>query len=104
MEVAKLTINTTKVVEDFYAALASKNLERIVNHFSGKVDWFIAGEETLAPWLGQRNSRQEIKSFTSCCGKLMNPFDLRLNTFWLTAILLLPSENYRLQEKESLKI
>ncbi|MBA4182891.1 MAG: nuclear transport factor 2 family protein [Acidobacteria bacterium] len=63
MEIANLTNNTKKVVEDFYAALAAKNLDKIVNQFSDDVDWFIAGEETLAPWLGQRNNRQEVKEF-----------------------------------------
>ena len=63
MEIANLTNNTNKVVEDFYAALAAKNLDKIVNQFSDDVDWFIAGEETLAPWLGQRNNRQEVKEF-----------------------------------------
>nr|MBA3693822.1 nuclear transport factor 2 family protein [Acidobacteriota bacterium] len=66
MEIANLTNNTNKVVEDFYAALAAKNLDKIVNQFSDDVDWFIAGEETLAPWLGQRNNRQEVKEFGSC--------------------------------------
>lgn len=63
MKTLKLTENTKKLIDEYLAAMASRDLEGIACKFSDKVDWFIAGNETIAPWLGRRNSRQEIKEF-----------------------------------------
>lgn len=63
MKTPDLTGNTKKVIENFYAALSSKDWDAVANNFSDDTDWFIAGDDTIAPWLGHRNSRQEIKEF-----------------------------------------
>lgn len=63
MKTANLTENTKKVIENFYAALSSRDLDAVADKFSDDADWFIAGDETIAPWLGRRSNRQEIKEF-----------------------------------------
>lgn len=63
MKTSDLTESTKKVVENFYAALSSKDLDAIADKFSDDTDWLIAGDETIAPWLGRRSNRREIKEF-----------------------------------------
>lgn len=63
MKKSNLTENTKKVVENFYETLLSRDLDAVANKFSNYVDWSIAGDEELAPWLGRRNNRREIREF-----------------------------------------
>ena len=54
---------THEITNSFLKALSERNLDAIVNLFAEKVDWYIPGNKTLAPWLGKRETRQEIKEF-----------------------------------------
>ena len=63
MKALNLTEQTKELIKEFLTAMGSRDLEAIACKFSDKVDWFIAGNEAIAPWLGQRNNRQEIKEF-----------------------------------------
>ncbi|WP_316833580.1 nuclear transport factor 2 family protein [Pedobacter nutrimenti] len=58
-----LTIQTRNIVQNFYQALASRELETLCGLFSEQVDWYIPGNEGVAPWLGRRESREEIEDF-----------------------------------------
>lgn len=57
------TASTRKLVQRFYQALATQNLEVLVSLFSEAVDWDIPGNEDLAPWLGKKHGRTEIRAF-----------------------------------------
>lgn len=58
------TISATRsIVENFYKALTERNLEEVANQFSDKLDWYIPGEKSVAPWLGARSNREEVKTF-----------------------------------------
>ena len=50
-------------VNQFLGALATRDLETLVALFAPDVDWEIAGNEKLAPWLGRRSSRAEVREF-----------------------------------------
>lgn len=58
-----LTIQTRNIVQNFYQALASRELETLCGLFSEQVDWYIPGNQSVAPWLGRRESREEIEDF-----------------------------------------
>lgn len=51
---------TREAVEAFYQRLKSGEPERIAELFADRVDWYIPGNEALAPWLGRRSSRREV--------------------------------------------
>lgn len=51
------------MTQQFLQALSTRNLEAIVSLFAEKVDWYIPGNETVAPWVGRRSTKQEIKAF-----------------------------------------
>ena len=50
-------------VNQFLGALATRDLETLVALYAPDVDWEIAGNEKLAPWLGRRGSRAEVRDF-----------------------------------------
>lgn len=57
------TIQTREVINNFYQALASRELDALIHLFAEDVDWDIPGNEELAPWLGKRTKRNEVKDF-----------------------------------------
>lgn len=54
---------TQEITNSFLKALSERDLEAIVHLFADQVDWYIPGNQKLAPWLGKRTTRQEIKEF-----------------------------------------
>lgn len=63
MKSGNTTSATRNTVENFYRALADRNLEEVANQFSNNLDWYIPGEKSIAPWLGARRNREEVKMF-----------------------------------------
>lgn len=59
----KKLFKTKKLVHDFYSALASSEFDTVASKFADKLDWYIPGEQSLAPWLGRRTQRYEVKEF-----------------------------------------
>lgn len=56
--------NTTRaVVTQFYERLAARDLEGVAALFAEEIDWFIPGNESLAPWLGRRRRRHDVLAF-----------------------------------------
>lgn len=54
---------TQEIINSYLTALSERNLPAIVALFAEKVDWYIPGNQTLAPWLGKRENREEVKAF-----------------------------------------
>src|SRR5688500_2341464 len=57
------TSATRETVEAFFRRLASRESEQIAELFSDPVDWFIPGNEALAPWLGRCGTRDDVAGF-----------------------------------------
>lgn len=55
--------NIESIIQKFLKYLTGRELDELSALFSEDIDWFIPGDETKAPWLGKRNSRQEIVDF-----------------------------------------
>ena len=49
------------VVNRFLRALATRDLDTLVALYAPDVDWEIAGNAKLAPWLGRRGNRSEVR-------------------------------------------
>jgi ketosteroid isomerase-like protein len=52
-----------EVVKRYYSALGKRNIEKIIELFPEQLDWYVPGNETVAPWLGARNSRDQVREF-----------------------------------------
>ena len=51
------------VVADFFSALAIRELDAVCKCFAEQLDWYIPGNEMVAPWLGHRRTRREVREF-----------------------------------------
>ncbi|PYF74048.1 nuclear transport factor 2 family protein [Pedobacter nutrimenti] len=57
------TIQTREIVQNFYQALANRELQKLTGFFAEQTDWDIPGDQELAPWLGKRENKRQIKAF-----------------------------------------
>ena len=60
---AETSTATREVAEAFLARLATAEPDQIADLFAEAVDWFIPGNEALAPWLGRRSTRADVAAF-----------------------------------------
>jgi len=51
------------VVLSYYSALGEGNIEKIIAMFPEALDWYVPGDETIAPWLGARNTCDQVREF-----------------------------------------
>ena len=54
------TQQTRTTVQQFFQALAARDLGGIGGLLAEEVDWEVPGNQELAPWLGKRRTRQDV--------------------------------------------
>lgn len=58
------TVDITKqVIETFYKNLANNDYQANINLFTDTVEWRIPGNDKVAVWVKDRNSKAEIQDF-----------------------------------------
>ncbi|RZJ74014.1 MAG: hypothetical protein EOO45_09765 [Flavobacterium sp.] len=72
---------TQDVVNMYMQALSERNLEKIMPLFADDIDWYIPGNETLAPWLGKRSNKQEVKEFFTLLWSNTKPLSASVTDF-----------------------
>lgn len=78
---------TQALVQQFLQYLSERDLEKITNLFSVSIDWDIPGNTQKAPWLGKRNSREDVREFYQLLWKSTEPIAAQVDKF-------LVEENY----------
>jgi len=73
------TIQTREIINNFYKALASNKLETLVELFAETIDWDIPGNEELAPWLGKRTKRNEVREFFKLLWQSVEPISAQID-------------------------
>jgi len=66
------------IVDRFLTALATRNLDEAVACFAPDVDWHIAGNEAVAPWLGRRSGPAEVREFYELLWAAVEPLGFEL--------------------------
>ena len=66
------------VVNRFLGALATRDLDTLVALFAPDVDWDIAGNEKLAPWLGRRRNPSEVREFYGLLWAAVEPVSVEV--------------------------
>ena len=66
------------VVNRFLGALATRDLDAVVACFAPDVDWFIAGNEAVAPWLGRKDGPDEVRRFYELLWASVEPLGFEL--------------------------
>lgn len=73
------TEQTLGTVHAYLQALVERNPEGITALFADKVDWFIPGNQVLAPWLGKRETKQDIAAFYSLLWNATEPVSAQVD-------------------------
>lgn len=73
------TEQTIGTVHAYLQALVERNPEGITALFADKVDWFIPGNQVLAPWLGRRETKQDISAFYSLLWNATEPVSAQVD-------------------------
>lgn len=73
------THQTRTIVNAFYTALSGRDLTSLIQLFPETVDWDIPGNEELAPWLGKRRKRSEIKDFFQLLWQNAEPISAQID-------------------------
>lgn len=73
------TTQTREIINNFYKALAGRNLETLTQLFAETIDWDIPGNEELAPWLGKRTKRNEVRDFFILLWQSVEPISAQID-------------------------
>lgn len=73
-----ITQQTREVVNTFFKAMAAQDNETLVGLFHEQPDWFIPGNEALAPWVGRRNNHAEIRAFFELFQRSVKPITVEI--------------------------
>jgi ketosteroid isomerase-like protein len=57
------TEETRAVLMDYFRRMGTQDPEQVAALFADEVDWFIPGNQAVAPWLGRRGTRSEVTEF-----------------------------------------
>ncbi len=68
--------STHSIVEMFFKYLTERDLERLVDLFSENIDWYIPGDESKAPWLGKRESKNGVSESYKLLWENTNPISV----------------------------
>lgn len=79
MSYSQIENQTRGVVEQFLEALGERNVEQLIPLFNDKVDWFIPGNQDLAPWTGRRENKREIIDVFELLWKHTEPVSVKIS-------------------------
>lgn len=63
MPLTQIEDQTRIIAQQLIQFLGERNLEQLISLFDRQIDWFIPGNQTLAPWTGKRETKEEVKAF-----------------------------------------
>lgn len=63
---------TLHTIQNYLGALAQRDLEKLLTFFPENVDWLVPGNEEVAPWLGKKSTKKEVKAFLNYYGLTQN--------------------------------
>jgi ketosteroid isomerase-like protein len=72
------TATTREVVQAFFQRLAAREPEPIADLFASEIDWLVPGDQTVAPWLGRRQARQDVVDFYRLLFESVEPIGAEL--------------------------
>lgn len=75
-----MELTTQNIIQMFFKHLHERNLKDLTDLFSDKIDWYIPGDETKAPWLGRRSNKQEISDFYELLWKSTEPISVKVES------------------------
>ncbi|MCH5598856.1 nuclear transport factor 2 family protein [Niabella ginsengisoli] len=78
-----MNIVTQTIIQTFFKHQSERNLKELGELFSDKIDWYIPGDETKAPWLGRRSNKQEVSKFYELLWKNTEPISAHIENIFI---------------------
>lgn len=69
---------TRETVAEFFRRMGTREPEQIAALFADDVDWFIPGNQEVAPWVGRRGTRAEVADFYRLLFAAVTPLGFEL--------------------------
>ena len=69
---------TRAVVAELFRRMGTREPEPIAALFAEQVDWFIPGNEEVAPWVGRRGTRAEVTEFYRMLFAAVTPLSVEM--------------------------
>ncbi|MEU0073508.1 nuclear transport factor 2 family protein [Streptomyces sp. NPDC006332] len=67
-------------VEAYFEAFGTRDMERVLSHFTPEATWTIPGDQALTPWAGSRTGPQEIRQSLTAFFAAVEPLSFELGT------------------------
>lgn len=93
-----------EVVTKYFSLLGERSIELIMGLLSDQLDWYIPGNETIAPWLGLRTNRNEVKEVFELLWKNTEPVSATIDHIAIDGNVVICSGSFvtRMVETEKL--
>lgn len=78
-----LNQQTQNTIQNYLGALAQRDLNALLSFFPENVDWYIPGDEKLAPWLGRKNNKKEIRDFFQLLWENTEPLSAQIDHLFI---------------------
>lgn len=66
------------ITHDFIAHLTKRDINNLTDLFLDTVDWFIPGDSSRAPWVGQRFTKNQVEDFFNVLWKNTEPLSAHI--------------------------
>jgi hypothetical protein len=78
-----LNEQTLSTAQTFLTSMGKRDLDAIVGLFAEELDWYIPGDESLAPWLGTHSDRNRVRDFFSLLWPATEPLLARVDQLFV---------------------
>ncbi|WP_426330054.1 nuclear transport factor 2 family protein [Pedobacter sp. R-06] len=92
------------VVLRYYSALGERNIQKIIKLFPEQLDWYVPGNETIAPWLGVRKSRDQVREFFDLLWQSTVPISAKIDHIAVDNTVVITSGSFETQMVKTAKI
>ena len=74
---------TGAVMDDFFRQLAARDPEALAALCADPVDWYIPGNEAVAPWLGRRRDPRGVAAYARALFAATRPLGASIHHRWI---------------------
>ncbi|MGW6521568.1 nuclear transport factor 2 family protein [Streptomyces sp. NPDC054962] len=75
-----MTSEAIATVEAYFDAFGTRDMERVLSHFTADATWTIPGDPALTPWAGSRSGPEEIQQSLTAFFAAVEPLAFELGT------------------------
>ncbi|MEH0587075.1 nuclear transport factor 2 family protein [Streptomyces sp. B21-106] len=77
-----MTSEAIATVEAYFDAFGTRDMERVLSHFTPEATWTIPGDPALTPWAGSRTGPVEIRQSLTAFFAAVEPLAFEWAPWW----------------------